>query len=373
MSAANRILVYRIGQLGDTLAALPAMWAIRREFPHAHLALLTNHHPGRSRVPAESVLPGEGLFDEYIRYEIRTSTAAWNLLPVLRRLMGAKFDTLVYLAPRVRSRYQVWRDLAFFALVGIRRFVGHRGCEPLPRRVVGKRLPPVEHEADHLLRRLSLSGIPVPPPGQGSLDLRLTWQERRAACEWIKSRIPAGSENRLVAVGPGSAMPAKIWPEESYAEVGRVLAAEFDVFPVVFGGEQERALGDRLITQWGRAANAAGVLKVREAAAALSLCRLYVGNDTGTMHLAAAAGTPCVAVFSARDWPGRWYPYGPGHAVLRASVPCEGCFLYDCLEHSVQCLKQIQVADVAAACRSILQADNRQAAWSAIHTTRVSR
>ncbi len=81
--------------------------------------------------------------------------------------------------------------------------------------------------------------------------------------------------------------------------------------------------------------------------------RFYLGNDTGAMHLAAAMGRPCVAVFSAREWPGRWHPYGEGHKVLRFEVPCSGCRLEVC-DKELQCLKGIQVEEVYQACATML-------------------
>jgi ADP-heptose:LPS heptosyltransferase len=81
----------------------------------------------------------------------------------------------------------------------------------------------------------------------------------------------------------------------------------------------------------------------------LERCALYVGNDTGTMHLAASVGTPCVAIFSARDNPGKWEPTGPGHIVLRHEVPCAGCMLETCVDNDLECLKAISVDEVLAA------------------------
>ena len=71
--------------------------------------------------------------------------------------------------------------------------------------------------------------------------------------------------------------------------------------------------------------------------AALERCAFYLGNDTGTMHMAVAAGIPCVAVFSSRDFPGNWYPYGNGHVVFRTPIKCEGCFLEKCIENEMRC------------------------------------
>jgi ADP-heptose:LPS heptosyltransferase len=132
------------------------------------------------------------------------------------------------------------------------------------------------------------------------------------------------------------------------------LVAEHDVWPVVFGGLSDRAMGDTLVGDWGRGYNAAGALALRPAAAALKRCQLYLGNDTGTMHLAAAVGVPCAAIFSARDFPGRWYPNGEGHRVFRSPIDCEGCGLLECIERRSECLRRITSDVVLAGCVEIL-------------------
>jgi ADP-heptose:LPS heptosyltransferase len=354
--AGRRILVYRIGQLGDTIIALPAMWAIREHFPQAHLALLSNAYEGSPVVAARSVLPATGLFDQWLTYPTGEGrTSARSFLQLLLRLRRERFDTLVYLAPRQRTTRQVRRDLLFFRAAGIRTFIGHEGFAPLPPRADGTPLPTVEHEADHLINRLEQSGIPAPPPGERMMDLKLTPDEYEEARHWLAAGCgEAFQSRRLVGLCPGSKWPSKVWPEERFARLGERLLKEFGLFPVIFGGALDRERGERLIAYWGGGANAAGSLDVRTAAAALSCCQLYVGNDTGTMHMAAAVGTPCVATFSAQDWPGRWYPYGSGHIVLRQAVASEGCLLSVC-DRDLQCLKLIEVEDVLNACRTVLE------------------
>jgi ADP-heptose:LPS heptosyltransferase len=400
LNHARRILVYRIGQLGDTIIALPAMWAVRRCFPNAYMALLSDRHSRSGYVLAQQVLPSEGLFDEYLSYEAGIhGTDPRNMLAVLPALRRRRFDTLVYLAPRLRTRWQVWRDLFFFRLAGIRQFIGHKGFKPLPPRTPGERLPQLEHEADHLLDRLAKSGIPVSARDRRCMDLRLTQRELLDAEAWLEARIrvcqktPLRGPSRaarphprrvlkqcsdilisdtfrgpVVGFGPGSKWPSKVWPLERYAALGQRLVAELDAFPIVFGGPEDRELGERLLAQWGRGANAAGELNVRQAAAVLRLCQLYVGNDTGTMHLAAAVGTTCVVAFAAQDWPGRWYPYGDQHVVLRRPVPCEGCMLSVCTEHGMACMMEISVEDMWRACQQVLARETRQPVEpSAIH------
>jgi len=361
-SAVQRILVFRIGELGDTIVSLPALRAIRENFPSAHIALLGNIDSKARNVDARAVLPSKGLIDDWISYEARESLiGSFRLLKTLRR---SRYDLVVYLAPRIRRARDTRRDLFFFRLAGVKRILGARGFEPLPRSPSGATLPVVQ-ETDHLLQRLSLDGIVVPPPNKAKIDLALTDEERDSAREWLSRNVPP--DKILVGVGPGSKWPSKIWPEERFAAFGQSLIAQQNVFPLVLGSTEDRALGERLLHAWGKGANAAGVLRVREAAAALASCRAYVGNDTGTMHLAAAVGTPCVVVMSALDWPGHWNPYGSGHIVLRRSVPCEGCLLRVCYKEQMRCLREISVDEVVRATKKVLSNYNEAACDGMTH------
>ncbi len=381
----RKVLVFRIGQLGDTIAALPAMWAVRKHFKDAQLTLLCDRHPEKTYVFGPDLLRGSGLFEQFDFYPVRDGSIngvhrAKDMLRLLARLRRAKFDTLVYLSPSARRQMQIARDVRFFRLAGIKHFIGTDGFAALPARTPGQPLEQTPREAELLLARLAASGIRIPPSGRGSMDLHLGHAEEQEFREWLRTqdhqtaglldyrtrdpRDPAscgpvvplsrGPADLFVAFAPGSKMPAKRWPLDRFIEVGRTLIEYFDIWPIVFGGAEDAADGERLLRAWGRGYNAAGRLSLRASAAALGQCGLYVGNDTGTMHLAASVGTRCVAIFSARDWPGRWYPYGSGHCVLRAAIDCEGCGLIECVERNNECLARITTAQVIEQCEEIL-------------------
>lgn len=351
----RRILIYRIGQLGDTIIALPAIWAIRRHFSEAHLALLSDVHENDNYVLARSILPEQGLFDQWLSYPAKYGgTSPHGMFGLLIKLRRNKFDTLIYLAPRRRTPFQIQRDLFFFRLAGIHTFIGHHGFQELPPKVPGEPLPKLQHEADYLLFRLSLDGIPVPQPGCGEMDLKLTSSEREMAYAWLMKHCGNDLHSRLlVGIGPGSKKSSKVWPVEYYVELGKKLIRELNLFPVVFGGKEGTPLANYLIAQWGEGVCAAGQLAVRHAAATLSYCRIFIGNDSGTMHLAAAVGTTCIVAFSAQYHPGVWYPYGNGHVVLREDVPCEGCMLDEC-SRMKECLNAISVTKMMNASIAVL-------------------
>ena len=340
------ILIFRIGQLGDTIVALPAMWAIRKHFPEASLTLLCDRHPRKNHVLAAELLEGVGIFDRVESYAVDDSPAGqalrpWRMLGLLWKLRRQHFDLLVYLAPSIRTATHVARDRKFFSAAGIKQFIGMKGFPDLPRKAPGQPLGATPAEADLLLARLAADGVTVPAAGKGSLDLCLGAAEAAEVEAWL-AKLSNDRDSPWIGVGPGSKMPAKRWPEERFRFVVAKLIERFNLWPVIFGGPEDAELGDRLLCAWGRGYNAAGVLSLRGAAAALARCGMFLGNDTGTMHLAAAAGVQCVAVFSARHAPGAWNPYGKSHRVFQSQIECEGCLLVECVEKKNECLARIR-------------------------------
>ena len=357
----KKILIFRTGQLGDTLVSVPSIWAIRKHYPDAHLTLLCDRHFGKPYVKASSILEGSGLVDNILFYSISSSwlwrvLEKWKLVILLVKLRVCKFETVVYLAPSLRSQRQIDRDIRFFRLAGIKEFIG-KDVEHLPEKIAGKALPKLPQEGDLLLQRLARSGIPVQPTGLGCMDLNITSQEKAAVDNWI-SNLPSDGGRKWLGLGIGGKRPVTLWPAERYGQLVQKLIENFDLWPVIFGGVSDVEIGQMLVSQWGQGYVAAGILSVRQGIAALSRCVLFVGNDSGTIHMAAAAGVRCVGIYSAHNYPGNWDPYGTKHIVLRKTVPCEGCVKDVCPEYNMQCILSIDVNEVYQACAKILNLKN---------------
>jgi len=355
--APSRILVYRIGQLGDTIVALPAMWAIKENFPDAKLTLLCDQHPHTNYILASGLLRDAGVFHDFLAYPVENTgtSSARRASELLKQLRERKFDTLVYLAPSARGPRRVQRDRWFFRAAGIRTFIGMTGFPRFQKRRGLTSLVTAPRESELLLLRLRESGLRVSLQ-HPRFDLGLSQREEADVAHWLETQSEPDGHRRWIAVGPGSKMPAKRWPLDRYDEVVRDLIAGFDIWPVVFGGNEDREIGDGLIERWGRGYNAAGALGIRAAGVALRRCELYLGNDTGTMHLAAAAGIRCVAIFSSRERPGLWYPAGADNRVFRSEIDCEGCGLKVCITRDIECLRRIDSRSVIAACIDLLSA-----------------
>jgi ADP-heptose:LPS heptosyltransferase len=244
----------------------------------------------------------------------------------------------------------------FFRMAGFKSILAQKGfAKNLRPKAKEGTLIRKPKEADALLERLRIDGLQVPLNGQGCMDLQITHAERGKVKKWWHKKGETCAP--WVAVCTGGKTNSQLWPWERYGEVMHLLIKEQGLFPIVVGGREDREIGEKLVRQWGTGLCAAGELSVRESAALMEGARFYLGNDTGVMHLAAAVGIPCVAIFSARNWPGTWEPYGSGHKVLRFDVPCSGCSLSTC-NQQLQCLSNITVQEVYRACLEVLGSGN---------------
>ena len=356
----DRILVFRAGHLGDNLVALPAFWALRQAFPDSHLTYLSNADDANNPhyVTARGIFPETELFDSWLSYPSPEGlTGVWQLFKLALKLRSLRFDAVVYMTTRTRTPRQVKRDKQFFRIAGIGKVFGadYMRLHSLSEAIKGP-MQEVQTEGDFLVQLLRDEGL-IDGDTIFTPELRLTQAEIEAAAKWFETAGVDPAERTLVAVAPGSKWESKIWSEDRFAHVVQRLIEDHGVFPIIFGGPEDRDKGDRLIAQWKTGGNAAGVLNVRQAAAALERCALYLGNDTGTMHLAASVAVPCIAIFSALDLIGRWYPFGSDNEIFRRSVECEGCYSPTCFNNH-KCLDLITADEVYRACVRVLHKRN---------------
>lgn len=347
-----RILVYRCGALGDAIVALPTMRALRDAFPRAELVLMTAND-GAGIVWTDEVLRDFGWFARTVTYRARELATVRGLLGVLARVRAIAPDLVVYLGSDHNSGLRTWRDRLFFRLAGAGRFVAASSTKVTFFGRLRRERREYPHEVDRLLDTLRRAGIPAGP-------VRFDLPSRAAHGERVKALLAVGglgTGRPIVAMCPGSKQAAKRWPLERYAALGARLITEAGVDVAIIGGPDEARAAALVTRDWpaGRFAVLAGALSVLESAQALRRACLYVGNDTGAMHVAAAVGTPCVAIFAARE-PGRsWHPYGEAHVVLRRDdVPCANCYLTECTTQGLRCLTAIDVEVVWQACRTKL-------------------
>jgi ADP-heptose:LPS heptosyltransferase len=125
---------------------------------------------------------------------------------------------------------------------------------------------------------------------------------------------------------------------------------------LLMGASSDFERNERLAQSWsGRVVNVAGTANPRQAAAILVHAAMYIGPDSGPMHIAAAIGTPCVSIFSAHNRAGVWFPHGQQHHTLYHRTECSPCGLITCIEEKKRCILSIQPSEPLAAALRILE------------------
>lgn len=315
----RRVLIYRLGSIGDTMVAMPSLRLIERAFPDAARILLTGETPPNGE-SMETLLAGSGLVHQFISYRPgeRSPRVLWRLSQTLRAL---RVDLLVYLT-EPRGGLSVWRDIAFFSFCGIRRIVGAPVSGDLRRH---RKMPDTglwESEGARLARCIRVLG-------SARLDDAESWrpcltEDHHAAAERILAAWPAAPN--FIALAVGIRVPAKDWGEDNWAALIRRLEDQWPGLGILLiGGPLDQPRIRRLIEGCRAPVLDRCGCDLRVTMALLSRSRLLVATESGPMHLGAALGVPTVAMFFGAGQPDdrfpdgdNWFPNGDNHSVLCA-------------------------------------------------------
>jgi len=352
-TAAKRVLIYRLGSLGDTLIALPALHLVARAFPDAERRMLTNVPVNVKAPPAAAILEGSGLVQGYFRYAVGTRSPR-ELLSLWWQLVRWRPQVLVYLSAS-RGIAAARRDEKFFRLCGIPRLIGVPLTEDMQENRWEESEQALEPEGARIARNIAELGD-AHLEAAASWDLLLTQAEHARA----KEALAGVAGHPVIAVSVGTKVQSKDWGRENWRALLTRLAALYPGYALALSGAAEESEASEFAAEgWrsvsaGPVINLCGSLTPRESAAAFAQARIFLGHDSGPMHLAAAVQTPCVAIFAARNKPRVWFPYGRQHRVLYHQTDCWGCGLETCTIERKRCLTSITVEEVVAEVRAVL-------------------
>ena len=339
MNIPKRIIIFRPGALGDTLVSAPVIWAFRKHFADREICYLSEEHTKSSIIQASEVAGLIPEIDETFRY---TRTTEWKdrLRELRAKIKPRRGDVLVYLCYQRTSALDVLRDWIFFVLVGFRNFAGLGTA--LRDAARGQVPDSTETEYDRLFRMAGSLGIQRDQSARGTLRTDREW----GAAFWARHKLNGIA---VIVVCPGSKMQSKRWPAERFTQAISEISKSVQAAFIVIGDSNDHGIAEYIDQNaTARVISAVGTTLL-QSSTILSRAKLYLGNDTGPMHLAALHGVPCVAIFSSRDRDNKWHPWGSGHAVLRSKIECSGCLLEECFAAPSACLAKISVDSVVRA------------------------
>jgi lipopolysaccharide heptosyltransferase II len=342
----SRILVRATNWVGDAVMSLPALHSLRKRYPQAHIAIL-------ARPWVAGLYRHEPFCDEVISYE---SLAGWRDLAgkfsVARTIRAKDFDCAVLFQNAFEAA-----AIAFLARIPERIGYGRDGRSFLLTKAVSVPKPheiPV-HQRFYYLELLKRAGM----IHEYSADPFIFLSASEEAADHGRQLLAAhGLEGRVIGVSPGAAFGgAKRWLPERFAEAAIALGYQLGASVAVFGTEKERQLGDEvgdaIRTTGISVANLAGLTPLRDFIDMVAACRVFLTNDSGSMHVASALGVPTVVVYGPTDEHATG-PAGNRNAILREPVECAPCHLRECpIDH--RCMTRVPAERVVDAALLLLK------------------
>ena len=277
-----RILIVRLGSLGDIIHAVPAAAAIRRAYPHARIDWLVDvrHDDLLELVPS---IDG--------RIAIKTSTAG-SVLDTVRTLRRGAYEVAIDLQGLLKSA-------VLARLSGAARVVGFPA--PLLRERAARFFytetagEAATHVIDKNLSILKAVGIRMP-------DVEFPLEDRNPEiAAAARTRLGIGPGDRFAIINPGAAWPNKRWPPVYFAEVARALAERHNLRSIVLWGPGEEQLAQNVVSAAAGTAAVSPPTTVADLVSLTKAAAVMISGDTGPMHVAGAAGTPIVGVFGPTD------------------------------------------------------------------------
>jgi len=340
----DRILIRAVNWVGDTVLCYPAVQRLKARFPRSHLAVLVRDHLGDLWKTCPYV-------DEVIPFRQKRSwDGVREDLRLGSLLRKKKFDLAVVFPRSFRSAYQM-----YLARIPIR--IGYR--DEWRSYFLTRRIPRtgelLRNHRVHYYRRL----VDAFDRGGTGTDARRTDGQPEAPHIFLREEDRAWAREKLNALGmldgrpligmnPGATYGlAKCWPADRFGELGKRLAYQGKASVLLLGKEEEGFITQAILRQIGeRGADLSGKTGLLQLAAVLEHCQLLVTNDTGTMHVAAAVGTPVAAIFGPTD-PVTTGPWGERHAVIRKEADCSPCLKRVCPKDHA-CMQKVTVDEVEA-------------------------
>ena len=327
----ERILVVKLDHLGDVLLATPVFSNLRRRYPNAELHALTGTW---SRV----VLEKHPDVNNVIGYDspafCRTGqpTSLKGAFKLYRQLRRQKYDLMVEL----RSD---WR-IVWFALLRLTPKRLSRAALQVANKLGFAQFSGT-HETTRNLDVLRQVGIPTPVR---TAIFSVTAEDKKWASDFLAT-YQIERQRPLIAIHPGSPIPLKRWLPERYAELADWLIAQKRAQILFVGVEDEIPIITEIqALMRGESINIAGKTTLTQLASILHTCNVFIGNDSGPMHLAAAVGSQTIGLYGPGD-PIRFGPAGEKCQTIRRKTDCP-CLGKVCRFGKTGCMSEIQVTDV---------------------------
>lgn len=327
-SSPSRFLMVRLSALGDIVHALPVLYALRDSFPQAHIGWLVEDRHA-AVVQNLSVLDRVHMVPR--RAWQREGHRLRGVLALRRQLRAEEYEVVLDLQGLTKSGLWSW-------LAGAPVRIGFAGEESREANAwfMTRRVAPPPRARHVIDRNLALAAAAGACTDRVRMDIPCDGVADHAVALWW-TRTGLGAH--VVAISPGAGWRTKQWPPQFYARLADRIIREAGAQVLVLWGPGEQELAGEIWRAAQEDLIVAPTTSVQELIEALRRCAALVAGDTGPLHLAAALGVPCLALFGASD-PLRNGPYGTGHLVVTREIHCRPCWRTRC-PTAIECLTDL--------------------------------
>jgi 3-deoxy-D-manno-octulosonic-acid transferase/heptosyltransferase-1 len=346
------ILIVKLSAIGDVIHTLPALNAIRRQYPQAQItwvveaaaAELIIGHPALNRV----IVSRRKQWIKQLKGP-QWKTALREITAFIQQLRDTRYDVVIDFHALLKSA------LLVFLARGHRKIGFGKGMQHMEHSylVLNERVAPVDMEIHALTRQLMLIEAIGVHSREVVYDIPISADDERQ----VKALLAAHGMNAarpLLAINPVALWDTKLWFNDRFSDLADRLISIHGVEIVFTGAKADVPVIEEIRAMMTKsAANLAGKTSLKMLAAIYRKAVCVVSTDTGPMHLAAAVGTPVAAIFGPTA-PWRTGPFGAGHQVIRTAAACSPCFQRRCEKNSHICMKEITTEIVMAEVEKIL-------------------
>ena len=333
------IMIRATNWVGDAIMALPAIRAVRQHQPYARISIL-------ARPYVADIYRDQHVCDELIAYDPKGIHRGWSgREKLISELRARRFHVALLLQNAFDAAWLAWRARIPERIGYARDARGLLLTKSIPVPKAGE-IPP--HEKFYYLELLRRAGWLDQLHDEPHVQLEVPGAARRQA---LQTLLQAGARPRAlrIAVGAGASYgSAKCWPPDRFARALNALLTRHDADVVFFGTPGETRVSSAIASELQRpAVNLTGKTSIADLPALLSQCHLFLGNDSGAMHVAAAVGLSVVAIFGPTD-PDGTSPITPRATIVQQKPYCSPCFLRRCpTDH--RCMTAVTPAMVESA------------------------
>ena len=332
--------------------AIPALRAVRHRFPDAEIAIL-------ARPYVADVYRDQGISNQLIAYDSQsTHSGLFGRERLVAELRTMRFDVALLLQNAFDAAWLAWRANVPERIGYARDGRGFLLTKPVPI-PKSNEIPP--HERFYYLELLRRAGWIDSLLDEPLITLYVSEQNRRSAAEFLVASGARQDSLRIAIAAGASYGSAKCWSPSRFAELANRLQAQTDADVILFGTANEAAVAQAIGSELHRPpVDLTQKTSIADLPALLSQCHLFIGNDSGAMHVAAGVGVPVVAVFGPTN-PLGTAPVTPRSTIVQQQPYCSPCFLRHCpTDH--RCMRNITPDMVETAAKPWLQAAEAQRA-----------